>query len=293
VFPQAEGAAVAVIAGEPAPAGPGQGGQHGHRPQALLLSFLGGLVQGRDLPPIPAAVFLRLLGCLGVTEAAGRATLARMTRRGLLDRSQHGRTACYALTPAGDALLTRASTRVTSRTPFDHGGTGWTLLSYSMPESRRDLRHQLRATLTWAGFGGLRDGLWIAPGTVDVAAVFADAELTEAAGLAEWFLAAPLPGVDVPALVHRAWPVERIRQRHEAFLGTWEAGPGPGDPLGRMTLLGADWLQLLRVDPGLPAAHLSPDWPAARSAAAYHRCAEALLGPAARQLSAELGLRSR
>ena len=282
--------------GEPAPVGPGQGGpgrQGGHRPQALLLSFLGGLVQGWDLPPIPAAVFLRLLGGLGVGEAAARATLARMTRRGLLDRTQQGRTACYSLSSAGDALLSRAGTRVTSRTPFDHGETEWTLLSYSMPESRRDLRHQLRATLTWAGFGGLRDGLWIAPGTVDVAAVFADAELTEAAGLAEWFLAAPLPGVDVPALIHRAWPVERIRQRHEAFLDTWEAGPGPGDPLGRMTLLGADWLQLLRLDPGLPAAHLPPDWPAARSAAAYHRCAGALLGAAGRQLSAELGLSAR
>ena len=264
-------------------------GDGGHRPQALLLSFLGGLVQGRDLPPVPAAVFLRLLGRLGVAEAAARATLSRMCRKGLLDRAQSGRTVAYALTADADRLLSRASDRVNAGSPFDHDGAEWTLLSYSMPESRRDLRHQLRATLTWAGFGSVRDGLWIAPGTVDVAAVFADARLTEVAGLAEWFLASPLPGVDMAALVHRAWPVDRIREQHEAFVHTWEDGPGGADPLSLVTLLGADWLQLLRTDPGLPAVHLPPDWPAARSTAAYHRCAAALMPAARRQLDLELG----
>ncbi|MEU2349238.1 PaaX family transcriptional regulator C-terminal domain-containing protein [Modestobacter sp. NPDC049651] len=271
---------------EQAPAGHASAG---HRPQALLLSFLGGLVEGRDLPPVPAAVLLRLLGSLGVAEAAARATLSRMSRKGLLARTPTGRTVAYTLTPAAETLLAKAGARVNAGTPFDHPGGEWTLLSYSMPESRRDLRHQLRAALTWAGFGGVRDGLWIAPGTVDVAAVFADAGLTEVAGLAEWFLAAPLPGVDMAALVHRAWPVDRIREQHEAFIRRWAAGPGEADALSQMTLLGADWLQVLRADPGLPAAHLPADWPATRSTAAYQRCAAALLPAARRQLDAELG----
>ncbi|HEX2073444.1 MAG TPA: PaaX family transcriptional regulator C-terminal domain-containing protein [Geodermatophilus sp.] len=262
----------------------------GHRPQALIFSFFGGVVAGRDVPPIPTAVFLRLFGGLGVAEAAARATLARMTRKGLLERIQVGRAAHYRLTPAADVLVRKAAERVESPAPFEHPDGQWTLLSYSMPESRRDLRHRLRAALTWAGFGGLRDGLWIAPGTVDVGQVFADAGLAEVAGLAEWFAASPLPGVQVEDFIRRAWPVDRIRKTHEAFIDAWWAGPREEDPLGQITLLGADWLQVLRADPGLPARYLSADWPSAQSAAVYRRCYDSLLPAAYRMLTYEMGI---
>jgi DNA-binding transcriptional regulator PaaX len=262
---------------------------NGHRPQALLFSFFGGVVLDRDLPAIPSAVFLRLLGGLGVAEAAARATMARMTRRGLLDREQAGRAAYYRLSAEGEDLVRQASLRVEAEAPFSHPDGEWTLLSYSMPESRRDLRHRVRATLTWAGFGGLRDGVWIAPGTVDVAAVLAAAGLDEVAELADWFAASPMPAVRVKAFVQRAWPVERIREEHEEFIRTWEAGPAAGDPLRQITLLGADWLRVLRADPGLPGKHLSADWPAARSAAAHRRCYAELLPAAERVLDRELG----
>jgi phenylacetic acid degradation operon negative regulatory protein len=270
--------------------GAGPDGQPGgHRPQALLFSFFGGVVCGRDLPAVPSAVFLRLLSGLGVAEAAARATLARMTRRGLLDRMQVGRAAHYRLSAEGEALVRKATLRVASATPFEHPDGEWTLLSYSVPESRRDLRHQVRATLTWAGFGGLRDGVWIAPGTVDVGAVLADAGLGEVAELAEWFAASPMPDVRVQAFIRRAWPVDRIRERHDEFIRTWWAGPAAGDALGQITLLGADWLRVLRADPGLPARHLSADWPAAQSAAVYRRCYSSLLPAAAQALDRELG----
>ncbi|GAA0947375.1 PaaX family transcriptional regulator C-terminal domain-containing protein [Pseudonocardia zijingensis] len=261
----------------------------GHRPQALLFSFFGGVVLDRDVPPIPSAVFVRLLGGLGVAEAAARATLSRMVRRGLLERTQVGRVAHYGLTPRAEEVVRRARRRVAAAAPFEHPDGEWTLLCYSMPESRRDLRHRVRATLTWAGFGGLRDGVWIAPGTVDVAAVLADAGLDEVAELAEWFAASPMSAVRVAHFIRRAWPVDEIRERHEEFIRAWSAGPGPGDPLGQITLLGADWLRVLRSDPGLPAEHLAADWPAARSAAVYQRCYRRLRAAAARAIDLELG----
>ncbi|GAB3344941.1 PaaX family transcriptional regulator [Modestobacter lapidis] len=264
-------------------------GLGGHRPQALLFSFFGTLVVDRMLPPIPAGVFLRVLSNLGVAEAAARATLGRMTRNGLLAREQAGRIARYTLTATAEELLRRGADRVWSPAPFDHLDGEWTLLSYSMPESRRDLRHKLRAALTWAGFGGLRDGLWIAPGRVDVAGVFARAGLDEGGDHADWFAATPMPGVDVADLVGRAWPVERIRERHDAFIQAWSAGPTGDDPLGQITLLGADWLRVLRSDPGLPARYLYGDWPAARSTDIYFRWLDVLKPVADTALAAELG----
>ncbi|MFB9323571.1 PaaX family transcriptional regulator [Cryptosporangium minutisporangium] len=278
-----------AAAGAGQEAGNTAGSRTSYRPQALLFSFFGGVVHGRDLPPIPAAVFLRLLSRLGVAEAAARATLARMTRRGLLERTRVGRAAHYRLSDEAAELVGKAAVRVESSAPFEHPDGEWTLLSYSMPESRRDLRHRVRAALTWAGFGGLRDGVWIAPGTVDVAAVLADAGLDEVAELAEWFGASPLAGVQVEAFIRRAWPVDRIRERHDAFIHAWWSGPGAEDPLAQITRLGADWLRVLRADPGLPARYLSPDWPADQSAAVYRRCYQGLLPGAERMLDLELG----
>ncbi|NIJ11492.1 phenylacetic acid degradation operon negative regulatory protein [Saccharomonospora amisosensis] len=248
----------------------GEGVRRNRRPQQLLLSFLGSLVLDSDCPPLSTRVFLHVLGDLGVAEAAARATLARMTRKGLLERTQEGRTARFDLTPAAERLLRQAKERVDSPRPFTHADGEWTLLSYSMPESRRDLRHQIRARLAWAGFGGLRDGLWIAPGRVDIAKVFAGEQFAEVTGVADAFLAAPMSGTDVGALLRKAWDIDMIRAEHESFIAAWKPDRGrKGRWIPRLTLLGADWLQLLRTDPGLPASHLPADWPAPDSAELY------------------------
>jgi phenylacetic acid degradation operon negative regulatory protein len=252
-----------------------------HRPQSLLLSFLGALVLDAGLPPLPSMILLDLLADLGVTEAAGRATLKRMTQRGLFSRGQVGRTAEYALTPLAEEVLREGYQRVTSPTPFDHPEGEWTLLSYSMPESRRDLRHRVRARLTWAGFGRLRDGLWIAPGTVDVAGVLGRADLADVVDLADAFAARVLAGTDVDRLVRRAWDVPAVHEAHLWFIDTWSRPPQVAGSLAQLTLLGADWLSLLRIDPGLPAAQLGPDWPAPTSTAVYRRVFDGL-EPAAR-----------
>jgi phenylacetic acid degradation operon negative regulatory protein len=252
-----------------------------HRPQTLLFSFFGGVVLDFGLPPLPSMILLDLLGELGVTEAAARATLKRMTQRGLLSRGQVGRSAEYSLTELAEDVLREARERVVSPAPFEHAEGEWTLLTYSVPESRRDLRNRVRARLTWAGFGGLRDGLWIAPGTVDVASVLGRSDLVEAAALADAFAARALPGTDLDRLVHRAWDVSAIRRAHLSFIARWNRPPRVAGSLAQLTLLGADWLALLRSDPGLPASHLGPDWPAATSTE-IHRRVRAALEPAAR-----------
>jgi len=274
---------------DPTESWPGPKGGLAHRPQALVFSFFGGVVGEDKLPPIPTAVYLRLFGRIGIAEAAARAALARMVRKGLLDRQQEGRTAHYRLTPTADELVRRATGRVLSTTPFEHPDGEWTLLSYSMPESRRDLRHKLRATLAWSGFGGVRDGLWIAPGEKDVTNIFAAAGLTEILQHADWFAASPMPGVELEKLIRRAWPVDQIRSAHDYFIRQWSSQDA-SDPLGKLTVLGADWLRLLRMDPGLPARYLSNDWPSEHSTALFHERYRALLPGGKRALRRELGL---
>lgn len=261
------------------------------RPEQLLLAFFGELVAGRGLGPVPTAVLIDVLGDLGVGQAATRATLQRMAGRGLLEPVRSGRTVSYLLTEESERVLLDARDRVFALDPFAPHGEGWTLVSFSVPEARRDVRHRVRAQLTWAGFGLLRDGLWIAPGEVDVRRTLGpELEALSADGLELLaFRAVEVEGFSVAGVVTSAWRVGEIRARHEGFQARWaEPGDEPSSPLARVTALVADWLDLLRHAPPLPAEHLGADWPARGSVAAFRREHALLVGPAGSALRARL-----
>lgn len=264
-------------------------GRASRRPEQLLLAFLGEFVLDADVEHVPSAVLIGLLADLGVGSAATRATLTRMSGRGLLAKVRSGREVAYGLAPAGESVLREARGRVLAHEPFAPVGTGWTLVTFSVPESQRDARHRVRATLTWSGFGLLRDGLWIAPGEVDVASALrpldgdlADVELSA-------FRAYEIEGFSATRAVRSAWRLDEIAARHREFLETWADVEGSPDPLRDMTALGADWLALLRADPRLPAEHLSADWPSGRSAATFRRLRETFVGAARAALADQLG----
>jgi phenylacetic acid degradation operon negative regulatory protein len=265
------------------------GGQAPRRPEQLLLAFLGEFVLDADVEQVPAAVLIGLLADLGVGEAATRATLDRMSRRGLLAKARSGREVAYRLTPASESVLREARSRVLADEPFAPVGTGWTLVTFSVPESQRDARHRVRATLTWAGFGLLRDGLWIAPGEIDVASALRPLDGDLAAVELSAFRAYEIAGFSATRAVRSAWRLDEIRAHHLEFLETWADVASSSHPLRDMTALGADWLALLRADPRLPAEHLSGDWPSERSAATFRHLRQVLLGAARVELVERLG----
>ncbi|MGD6741827.1 PaaX family transcriptional regulator C-terminal domain-containing protein [Streptomyces sp. BH106] len=256
---------------------PGHETHAGRPPQQLLLAFLGTFALDRAAEPIPSRVFIDLLRDLGVTEMATRATLSRMVHRGLLARGKEGRVANFRLTRHAEKTMRAIGTRVRSRTPFTHTDDEWTLLSYSLPESRREVRDQLRSRLVWAGFGCVRDGLWIAPGTVDLDSVLSPV-MAEAVAELGGFLARPLPSTPMDSIVRRAWDLPALREEHEAFLRRWSdasvspssaTSAPPPSTVAQLTALVTDWLRVLHTDPGLPADYLADDWPAKRSTDAY------------------------
>ncbi|WP_175393666.1 PaaX family transcriptional regulator [Rhodococcus globerulus] len=257
-------------------------------PQQLMLAFLGTFVVDRDRDVIAAKIYLELFGYLGVSESATRATLNRMVRSGLLTRVQVGRTASFGISERGEKLLREGGARVTAANPFAREDSGWTLLSYTIPEARRDLRHQLRSQLLWAGFGRLRDGLWIAPGVVDTQELLSGLGTTDVASFA--FAGNPLPGTSPADFVADAWDLAAIEAEHRQFIDRWtDSDAAPENPLAAHTALVADWLRLLRGDPGLPTQYLPRDWPAETSTATYAKASQKYSGPAEEFLSRMIG----
>lgn len=261
------------------------------KPRQLLLAFFGEYVSDRYFEPLRAGVLLSVLEGAGVAASAVRTNLDRMVHSGLLERRRLGREIGFELTPHGNEVLRDASRRVNGPAPFEPQGEGWTLVTFSVPEHMRTLRHRLRAALTWSGFALLRDGLWIAPGTVELASVL-DATIPDLPpGSVNAFSASELDGFPMADVVRVAWDVERIRSAHHEFITHWERDDEAADlsPLTARTLLVADWLGLLRVDPRLPRQYMGRDWPADRSFEVYATRHRELAFPAVREFARLVG----
>lgn len=263
------------------------------QPKQLLLAFFGEHVVDDSPGPIRASALISVLEGAGVAAPATRATLDRLVHTNILSRSRSGREILFSLTEHGEAVLREAKVRVRSPRPFDPVGTGWTLVTFSIPENQRTLRHRLRSTLTWEGFAPIRDGLWLAPGEVDLVASFEPLRNVLPPNAVIAFHARELPGFPIGPSVHAAWDIEAIRREHLAFIETWAdpAATEQASPLTVRTMLVADWLALLRADPRLPREFMDADWPATRSYETYRRVHEKLADASAAEFAALIAAR--
>jgi phenylacetic acid degradation operon negative regulatory protein len=262
------------------------------QPKQLLLAFFGECVVDQDVPPLRASALIQVLEGAGVAAPATRATLDRMVQRGLLTRERRGREILFSLTEDGAAVLREATDRVRGPHPFEPHGTGWTLVTFTVPEDQRTLRHRLRSALTWEGFAPLRDGLWLAPGEVDLAAALEPLRADLPAAAITAFHARELPGYAMADNVRAAWDIGSIRAEHLAFIDTWSdpsTAAEAGSPLSARAMLVADWLALLGVDPRLPRAFMDDDWPAERSFEVYWTNRRALEQASSAQFEALAG----
>ncbi|MEV7689694.1 PaaX family transcriptional regulator C-terminal domain-containing protein [Streptomyces bungoensis] len=260
------------------------------RPQSLLLSFLGDEVLGRGVCVYTGSV-IEVFRRAGIGEQATRSTLTRMAGRGLLSRRREGRRTYVGLTDRSQAILRDGERRIwkTGAVNRDWDGT-WTLLGFSLPESWQRQRHDLRSQLTWAGFGALFNGLWIAPGEVDVSGIVAELGL---AAHVKVFRAHADAGMDVTEMIDDTWDLGELAARYRDFEASWGpyasggADPAAEDALGLRLRLTAEWLQVIRADPRLPVRHLPADWPAAGAEETF-RAVHALLREPARDAARRL-----
>src|SRR5690349_11737335 len=74
------------------------------RPQAILLTFLGGYLLGRGVH-VATSSLVDVLGRAGVSEHATRSTVSRMARREQLHRVRRGRQVYVGATPATREVL--------------------------------------------------------------------------------------------------------------------------------------------------------------------------------------------
>lgn len=257
------------------------------RPQTLMLNLLGRYLLGRQVV-VSAASVIEVFARAGIGQHAARSTLSRMVNRGMLTRQRHGRAMYFGLTAQAERILHDGEDRIWRSGAVNQDWDGyWTLLGFSLPESWQRQRHELRSQLTWAGFGPLFNGLWAAPGRVEVTDLVASLGLESRV---KAFYAEVVPGTDIARMAWENWDLDAVASRYHGFLTRWQGPDTParrGDPLAAQLLLVSDWLQVIRADPRLPAQHLPADWPAAKAESLFvelDQAVEQSAGEIARQI---------
>jgi phenylacetic acid degradation operon negative regulatory protein len=259
------------------------------RPQTLLLLFCG-VHLAEPGTAISTTGLVEVLCRVDVGEYAARSTVSRMIARGTLERRKVGRDVYLAPSASVRSTLHEGGVRAW-QSPVNRDWDGqWTLLGFSLPESRRADRHLLRSRLQWAGFGLLQNGLWVAPRQVDVEALLAELELMDHVRV---FRAALAPPTTVAELVDDAWDLPALAERYRTFLHRWDRSAPLSqvqDDLARQLWLLSEWTVLARNDPGLPVEHLPADWPAGRAEHVALQLRD-LFEPGARTAAADLVVR--
>jgi phenylacetic acid degradation operon negative regulatory protein len=103
-----------------------------------------------------------LMSCFDVPEATVRVVVTRLRKEGWLESRRDGRETTYALTDAAWQLLDEGRARIFDRAAGPWDGQ-WHMVIYSVPETERALREQLRKKLAWLGFGPLSAAVWLSP----------------------------------------------------------------------------------------------------------------------------------
>ncbi len=212
----------------------------------------------------------RLMAEFGFSEQAVRAAIARLQNQGWVKTRRLGKNSYCSLTEKGLKRVDEAARRIyrLRREPWDGG---WCLLTYTIPEEKRDIRDQLRTELSWWGFGSLSTSTWISPHNLNEQM----AELVRGYNIEPYvdFFYVHYQGTQSnQSLAQKCWDLAIMNQRYREFLTQFEPAfkhdqtqlaheeLSDRDCFVSRSRLVHEYRKFLFVDPALPEELLPEDW---------------------------------
>jgi phenylacetic acid degradation operon negative regulatory protein len=265
------------------------------RPQDLVFTLFGEYLLHRQ-GPVAVQSLIRLLAPFDLSAGAVRTVLSRMVQKGWLVSSRRG---LYGLSAKGRRLLEAGEAKI-FHPAWDEPWDGqWYVLSYSIPEDRRQVRDRLRDRLAWLGFGSLGNGLWISPHDVGDEVE----ELARTLKLTKRLVSFRGPAVGFTRtadLVTTCWDLPAINRRYERFIRDWadeylrcrdDVPGGRVDPeqcYGLRFRLIHEYREFPLLDPYLPRTMLPSDWGGECAAHLFRVFHDLLVEPADRWVDSVL-----
>lgn len=254
------------------------------------LRYRGGEVRLRGL--------VSLMGCFDVAEPTVRVVVTRLRKEGWLASRRDGRETLYSLTGAAWSLLDEGRERIFQRATDPWDGQ-WNMILYTVPETERALREQLRKKLSWLGFGPLSSSVWVSPHdrVHQVREAF-----TEHASVRLDVFRSRSEGLEADqGIAARAWDLGQLHGAYAELLSeyqprmpTYRSGALQGaDALVERMRLVHDYRRFPFRDPDLPPELLPVGWPGREAHQLFVDVHAVLRGPAEACVDALLGQVSR
>lgn len=238
--------------------------------QELVFTLYGDYIRHRGGEAWTGSL-IELLGLFGLSDQAVRSTLSRMARKGWLKSRRASRFSFYSLTSKCIELLEEGAQRIYQPRSDPWDGR-WHVFTYSIPETKRDLRRKLRRRLLWLGFGTLNHATWISPRDLEPEVE----EIVSTHGLSpyvEFFTGIHRGYSSDEEIVASCWNLKRLNRYYDDFIDRFEplylahrsklrAGEDldPEDCFIHRFMLTHEYRLSPYVDPNLPLELLPEDW---------------------------------
>lgn len=267
----------------------------GSQPRALIVTLYGlyareagGWLSVRALIRLLAEVEVEV----DVDAQAVRSAISRLERRGMVVADKADGLAGYALSEHAREVLLEGDRRIFQR-PHAHRDDHWLMAVFSVPESEREKRHQLRSRLSWLGFGTVSSGVWIAPVHVEEEA----RDALNRTGLGEYvnlFRAEHVGFRQLSEQVAEWWDLDDLELKYAEFVASYrrvrdswrrrkeDDAAAFADYLQLLT----SWRRLPYLDPGLATELLPEGWCRAEAAEIFFELHERLAPAAHRHVAA-------
>ena len=222
-----------------------------------------------------------MMEAVDVPASLTRTALTRLRKKEVLRREVRDGLSGYSIGDHASLMLERGDRRIyhpRSMAPDDP----WCLVSFTVPESDRQLRHQLRRRLHWIGCGTVAAGLWICPDYLraEVEEILVDLELRSTAVV--FVTGAPLVEGALRDATAKWWDLVGLAALHHQFIEVSTRLTGELTARGKRPPVSAatfsayvramdQWRIIPYLDPGLPADCLPLDWPGGISTAHFER----------------------
>lgn len=266
------------------------------QPRALIVTLYG--LYAREAGGwLSVRALIQLLAEVDVDAQAVRSAISRLKRRGMLVSEKRDGLAGYGLSDHAREVLVEGDRRIFRRPPTERDDH-WLLAVFSVPESEREKRHQLRSRLARLGFGTVSSGVWIAPAHVEeeVRGALGGAGLDDYVDLFRGEHAGFRP---LPDQVSQWWDLGGLEQMYAEFVSAyqpvregWRTRRADDDvaAFADYVRLLTSWRRLPYLDPGLPADLLPDGWRGAEAAEIFFELHERLAPAAHRHVEAVAGL---
>lgn len=186
-----------------------------------------------------------------------KGTLSGLIKSALIEKAGNDGKITYALTEKGwEALCLEFPFCRFLMTDWDGA---WRIISYEIPEKKRDLRDRLRRAMRGWGLGPWHRSFWLTPHPI-VADLRDLVYGREEEKYIQAFESTHIFG-DLAELVEKVWGKSALDQKYRRVLADWHGIlSSEKSNLEKMAGVTASYINLLREDPGLPRGLTGRQW---------------------------------